>query len=532
VLQKEAGEDRHGDADRVEAEHDEPGVSCEEGGGEQRVYRQPCPARHERRHEARHEPVACAVERACGHDRGDRAPEADHHRDEGSSWESDAAHEPVHYVGGARHVTRVLEDRERDEHREDDRDEGRHGLDSRADAAGDERDEPLGRAERCEPGAEPVDEDGSEQDVEEVDEGAADKHGEPEDEVHHSEEDRERDDSVQYDAVDAFGDRRAREGFARDVARETVDDPVLRVGDCNVNFLSETLAGRADHGVEIGGAEGRCLEKLTPDPRVSVEERERGPPCVRADQRRQRFCLRNERGDRLFERGGIRDLEPRGRGVGHGVGDRVLHAHDVLRADARGGDDRAAEVLGEVVDVYGDAFLLGDVDHVEYDEHGHAHLDEPEREKQVALYIGGVDDVHHEVGFSREQVVARDRLILRARRERVDPGEVDHPDGRALGDFGGRARRGSGRLSRAGREGLHEQAFGAAGGEAALLPFDRDARPVSDALSASGEAVEDRGLAAVRIPDDRDGGGGRLLGRGAHRSPLRRPCPRSRRRNP
>ena len=53
----------------------------------------------------------------------------------------------------------------------------------------------------------------------------------------------------------------------------------------------------------------------------------------------------------------------------------------------------------------------------------------------------------------------------------------------------------------------HPQRAAIGGGAFALAPFDRDARVVSHLLAAAGQAVEQRGLAAVRHADQRDAQG-------------------------
>ncbi len=118
-------------------------------------------------------PVAAALERLRRHDGGNGAAEAEQHRHEALARKPDPPHQPVRDEGRARHVPRVLENREREEHRTDNGDEGRDRLQAAAHAVRDHGDESVGRSNAFEERAETVDEDASRDDVEEVDRRAA-----------------------------------------------------------------------------------------------------------------------------------------------------------------------------------------------------------------------------------------------------------------------------------------------------------------------------------------------------------------------
>ena len=127
------------------------------------------------------------------------------------------------------------------------------------------------------------------------------------------------------------------------------------------------------------------------------------------------------------------------------------------------------------------AALLGDVAHVERDDHRPPEALQLQHQTQVQAQVGGIDDAHQQIGrrlarVAAEDHVARDGLIeaWRARgcRRPADRDAVGAPAARA--------------------------------GEASFLALDGDAGIVGDFLAAAGEAVEERGLAAVRNADERE----------------------------
>ena len=68
--------------------------------------------------------------------------------------------------------------------------------------------------------------------------------------------------------------------------------------------------------------------------------------------------------------------------------------------------DRAAELLGQLVRVDLVAVLLDQVGHVEGDDHGQAGLDNLKRQVQVALEVGGIDNLDDDIGLAAHEVVA------------------------------------------------------------------------------------------------------------------------------
>ena len=150
-----------------------------------------------------------------------------------------------------------------------------------------------------------------------------------------------------------------------------------------------------------------------------------------------------------------------------------LHGH--------GFDHRHAEFsVDSLRGVDGDAALFGDVDHVQRQHHRQAEALDFEHQAQVQAQVGGVDDADDGVGrllavAQAGHHVARDRFVGRGGGQAVGARQVEHAEGAA------------------GRR-----------GEAAFLAFDGDAGVVGDLLARAGQAVEQRGLAAVRIAQQGD----------------------------
>lgn len=174
----------------------------------------------------------------------------------------------------------------------------------------------------------------------------------------------------------------------------------------------------------------------------------------------------------------VLDAVGRHRGVLQKRRDRVS---ELLQTFFAGGDDPdhgAAELCGERLEVDLDSLLARDVEHVDDHEHREAHFDQLRREVEVSFQIRGVDDVDDGLGFAGEKIVARDAFVFPrggAGGGGVDPGKVDQcvldPLVREVPD----------------------------------LLVDGDAGPVADLLVRAGQGVEERGFAAVRVPDAADG---------------------------
>ena len=154
------------------------------------------------------------------------------------------------------------------------------------------------------------------------------------------------------------------------------------------------------------------------------------------------------------------------------------------------GHDGHAEFRGEPFDVEPEAALRGEIAHVQRDDHRQRELFEVEHEPQVCR-VDDADDVLRRL-LAREpaeELIARDRFVERGRGQAVGARQIGHVEATPVRP-------------------ADERAF---------LALDGDARVVRDFLAAAGEPVEQRRLAAVRHPDQRDAQGRRRMRAGTHR---------------
>ena len=126
------------------------------------------------------------------------------------------------------------------------------------------------------------------------------------------------------------------------------------------------------------------------------------------------------------------------------------------------------------------AALRGDIHAVERQHHGQAEALHFEREAQADRQVHRVDHAHHEFGRRRvrdaaQQDVARDGFVERRRAQAVGARQIEDAQRASVG-----------------------------GGALAFAALDGDARVVSDLLAAAGQAIEERGLAAIGNADQRD----------------------------
>ena len=141
---------------------------------------------------------------------------------------------------------------------------------------------------------------------------------------------------------------------------------------------------------------------------------------------------------------------------------------DTLVAGSANGDNGHAQQALEQVDVHGAAVGRHLVHHVERDDHGAVELHKLQRQVQVALDVGGVNDVDDGVRALVEDELTAHDFFACVRRQGVNAGQV------------GNAR-------------LGVVANGA------VLAVDRHAGKVTDVLVGARKLVEQRGLAAVLV---------------------------------
>lgn len=139
AVEQKAGENSNADTGEVERKHDKNATVREEGGNEHTVDGELGAAAHERCEHDGHFAVALTGEGARGHDCRHAAAEADNHRHEGGTGETDFTQHLIHNEGDTRHVTTVLQHRKEEEQGDDGRQEGKHGTDTGEDAVDNQR---------------------------------------------------------------------------------------------------------------------------------------------------------------------------------------------------------------------------------------------------------------------------------------------------------------------------------------------------------------------------------------------------------
>lgn len=166
-------------------------------------------------------------------------------------------------------------------------------------------------------------------------------------------------------------------------------------------------------------------------------------------------------------------------------------------------DDGHAEQFGELFGVNRVTEVFGHIHHVQREDRAMAEFDDLGGVVKIALEIGGIHDHDDDIGRGQlgqagQQHVARDLFIERVGAEAVSAGEIEHPDVR--------------------RRAL----------EPALLAFDGDAGVIADLCAQTGEGIEQRGLAGIRVAGQGDVGlagfharqvGRWLVRRAAHHRP-------------
>ena len=141
---------------------------------------------------------------------------------------------------------------------------------------------------------------------------------------------------------------------------------------------------------------------------------------------------------------------------------------NTLVAGSANGDNGHAQQALEQIDVHGAAVGRHLVHHVERDDHGAIELHKLQRQVQIALDVGSVDDVDDGVGMLIQDKLAAHDLFARVRRQRIDAGQVGNA---CLGMVT----------------------------DSAVLAVDRHAGKVTDVLVGACQLVEQRGLTAVLV---------------------------------
>ena len=299
---------------------------------------------------------------------------------------------------------------------------------------------------------------------------ATDGDGQPVHEEHDDDEDRQAEESVRDDAVDLLGGGHALGRLLHRVVDDASDLVVAGGGDDGFRVIVKLGLERVTDGVDrflvgvrqlkLGNRALLALEHLDGEP---TSRRGGNPRAEDVDDLRERRL--DLVGEADLRRSGNTLLAEFYRGL-----HKLIHAAALER---RGGNDRATEFAGKLVDVDLVAVLLDEVHHVEGDDHRQAQFENLRGQIQVALQVGRVDQVDDDVRVAIEKIVASDDFLRRIRRERIDAGEVGNRDILVLGVL-------------------------------AFLLFNSNARPVANVLVGAGQVVEHGRLAAVRVAGKRN----------------------------
>ena len=176
--------------------------------------------------------------------------------------------------------------------------------------------------------------------------------------------------------------------------------------------------------------------------------------------------------DDIFNRGVETHL-----GSCRALGGRLLDGvlHELIDAGVLQGGNfyhGAAQLVGKLGHIDFVAVLLHQIGHIERHHYGQAQVYDLRGEVQVALEVCGVNQIDYRIGTILDQVVAAHDLLGRIRRKRIDTRQVR--DGHALVAY----------------------IF-------TLFFLNGHTGPVAHVLRCTGEAVEQRCLAAVRIAGKR-----------------------------
>ena len=256
------------------------------------------------------------------------------------------------------------------------------------------------------------------------------------------------------------------------IVHEALDEVVALVGDDRLRVVAELLLAVADVLLDVlhlADADVELLYYLA----VALEDLDR-VPAYRAKRNLALYRLLDV-GDRVLNgaREHVRDVWKLAwalfdDGLLRHLDELLGGFHPTLVLERRDPDDLAAERLRDLLEVDLVAVLLHDVHHVDGHHHRQPQLRELRGEVEVSLDVRSVNDVQDRVRTLLDEEPARNLLLDRVRRKRVDAGKVlDH--------------------------------HVLVSGEDAVLLLDRHARPVADVLLGPRKRVEKRRLAAVRV---------------------------------
>ena len=295
--------------------------------------------------------------------------------------------------------------------------------------------------------------------------GADGDHSDPVDQEHHHREDGQAQPAVRDDLVDLIGGRELTGLFLLVAGLDDLRDvDVALVGDDALGVIVQLLLGGLDVLLDVGerlGGDVQLGEHLV----VALKDLDRVPALLLLGHVMYRRLLNV--GDGVLNGAG-EGVHGDGLGVVRGLHGGLGGLHDAVALQRGDLDDLAAQLAGELLDVDLVAVLAHDVDHVDGDDNGDTQLSQLSGQIEVALEVRTVDDIQDGVGTLVDQVVTGNDLLEGVGGEGVDAGQV-HDD--------------------------HVSVLF----QLALFLLHGDAGPVADELVRTGQGVEQRRLAAVRV---------------------------------
>ena len=237
---------------------------------------------------------------------------------------------------------------------------------------------------------------------------------------HDHDEDRQAQDTVGNHTVDLLGSAHLGRSLGEALVDDVGNHAITLTGDDGLGVVVAVLLALSDQLLHASGLLLSEVDELA-GVRVALKQLDRVVAT---------FVGGNARRQIVFDvvknvlDGGI-ELVLRHLALGSsGLLDLLEELLDTLVLKGRDHHDRAAELLGELVGVDLVAVLLDQVGHVEGDDHGQAGLDNLKRQVQVALEVGGVDNLDDDIGLAAHEVIARALLLGAVGGKRVDAGEV------------------------------------------------------------------------------------------------------------
>ena len=464
LFEHEARGDDGKDAQEVEERTDPRGGGgriADDGTHEQGDDRQLGTTGDERGGHNRHAAVLLVLDGLGSHDSGNAAARGHEHGDKGLTGQAKAAEHAVHDEGDAGHVAAVLQEREHHEQQEHLRDKAHDGADAGHDTVadkgvnktavlgaarhkgvmhrgGDTRDigAVLRRVDRvgivarsldgCIVGIAALTEHiptvgAKELVVGEVGHRAAQGgNGDVVHAEHDDDKDRQAQDTVGNHTVDLLGGAHLGRGLGEALIDDVRDDAIALTGDDGLGIVVAVLLALGDQLLHASGLLLGEVDELA-GVCITLEQLDGVIATLVSGNARRQVVL--DVVQNVLD-GGV-ELVLRHLALGSsGLLNLLEQLLDALVLKGRDHHDRAAELLGELVRVDLVAVLLDQVGHVEGNNHGQAGLDNLKRQVQVALEVGGIDNLDDNIGLAAHEVIARALLLGAVGGKRVDAGEV------------------------------------------------------------------------------------------------------------